>query len=368
VISESLAMLPAHVYSGTETSSQKLPNHSLWPVVHDKPNAEMGPMTFRDTLQMHACVWGNGYAQIIRSRATDAVGEMNPWLPEQVRRDRDRSGRGVYIWKDGNSAEQTFNVRDVFHVRGPSYDGITGYSVACLAAESIGLSMAAEQFAAQFYGTGGRVPGYLTNPGRFRTQAEFDEFRAKWEEVYGGTSGWHKTTILESGMDWKPLGVKPEEMQFIETRGWMVSELCRWMRVQPHLVADLSRATNNNIEHQSIEFVNYTLAPWKGRWEEQYNIKCIPQSEFGKVFVRIDTSQLMRGDFAARMAGYASALQNGIASINEVRALEFLNPIPGGDALHIQLNQQTVPGTGEPTASELATIAKISQGGVQSNA
>jgi hypothetical protein len=61
-------------------------------------------------------------------------------------------------------------------------------------------------------------------------------------------------------------------------------------------------------------------------------------------------SALLRGDFASRMAGYATLLQNGIANQDEVRDLEDWNPIPDGmgEGYHIQLNMQSLPPDGGP--------------------
>jgi len=358
VISESIGMLPVHLMQGTELEAERAERHPLWKLIHDKVNDEMTAQTFRETLQAHACIWGNGYAQIIRRSGSGEAIAFDLWTPESVRRDKTKAGKPIYIRKDGNSQDKEYQPRDVFHLRGPSYDGQVGYSLAQLAAESIGIAMSAELYAAMFFGNGGRVPGYLNFAGKFRNQQEFDEFRARNDATYSGEDSWHKMPIYESGMEWKPFGVKPQEMQFMELRAWMVSEICRWFRVQPHLVADLSRSTNNNIEHQGLEFRTFTLNPWIGRWNGEYLLKVLPAD--GGLFTRFDDSAITQADFQTRMSGYATLLQNGVICVDEARAGIGMNPLDGGAGKdhHIQLNMQTLPG-GTPTAGQQAALFKL---------
>jgi HK97 family phage portal protein len=197
------------------------------------------------------------------------------------------------------------------------------------------------------------------------------KFRAEWEAAYGGTDNAHKNILLAGDVDFKPLGISPKDAQFIEWSAFSVPDVCRYYRVPPHMVMDLSRATFSNIEHQGIEYVNYTLMPWIVRWEQQIQMKLIDtdvtasitraEQGKGRKYAKFNVNALLRGDFQSRMMGYASAIQNGIVNIDEVRALEDWNVLPGdsGKAHHIQLNMQTVPGTGTPTASEAAALAKI---------
>jgi HK97 family phage portal protein len=340
LIAGCLENMPAHVYRGTEDNAEKEPGHWLYPLVHDQVNDDLSAGAWRNIMQGHALIWGNGYSQIVRRSGSEEILGFHVLTPDTMRVEV-TDGRKEYVFKPSVGTEIRYKPRDIFHLRGESFDGIMGYSLAKMAAESIGIAMSAELFAAMFYGAGGRVPGTLEYPGRFKNQQEFDEYRGKFDEVYSGQQGFHKTMILESGMKWSALGVKPQEMQFVETRSWMVSEICRWFGVSPHLVGDLSRATFSNIEHLAIEFVNYCIGFWQKRWVEQYNLKCIPRGE-RDLFIRFDSSRLTRGDFPTRMAGYASGLQNGVFSVNEVRALEGKNPIEGGDIHRVQLNMQDI--------------------------
>ena len=105
----------------------------------------------------------------------------------------------------------------------------------------------------------------------------------------------------------------------------------------PHMLADLERATFSNVEHLSLEFVKFSLSPWVVRWEQALNKALFRPAERGRFFVKLSVDGLLRGDYETRMRGYATAIQQGIMSVNEVRELEDMNPISadeGGD-LHL---------------------------------
>jgi HK97 family phage portal protein len=179
---------------------------------------------------------------------------------------------------------------------------------------------------------------------KFQNDAAFDKFRADWESVYSEP---HKAPILENGMKYQPIGLNAADSQMLQTRLFDINEICRWFSVSPHLVGDLSKATFSNIEELALQFVKLTLNGWLRRWEEEL-WRCVltPQEQAQNYFFRHDTDALLQGNFASRVAGYAVLLQNAVTSVNEIRSKENMNPVAGGDAHHIQLNMQTIPGTG----------------------
>lgn len=100
------------------------------------------------------------------------------------------------------------------------------------------------------------------------------------------------------------------------------------------MVGDLEKSSFSNIEQQSLEFVKYTLEPWLVRWEQSICRILLKPEEKRDYFVKFNVDGLLRGDYASRMAGYATARQNGWMSANDIRELENLDKIPaeeGGD-------------------------------------
>ena len=355
IISETVGMLPCVLLQRNKKTGAKrvADEQPVFSLLHDAPSEEMTAMSYRSTETSHVVLTGNGYSQVIRRSGTGTAIELHPLQPEQVKPDREKSGqkRLVYLVKDGNDPEKTYTVErgkphDILHLRGLGWNGTEGFSVITMGRQSIGTAIAAEHNVATFYRSGGRLPYVLEMATKFKTDEDFKKFRADWEITYGQP---HRAPILENDIKYKQVGLNLHDQQLLETRLFDIHEICRWFLVSPHLVGDLSRATFSNIEQLALEFVKMTLSTWLTRWEQEL-WRCVltPAERAEGYYFKHNLNALLRGDFVSRMSGYSTMLQNGIASINEVRDLEDWNPFEGGDAHHIQVNQQTLPGTGDP--------------------
>lgn len=367
IISESIGYIPASLMRSVGSEKSVISDHPMHSAMHNAPNDEITAQCFREMLTSHCLLGGGGFAKIIRRSGTGVAIEMEHLLPQQVVPDREKQGqkRLVYVIKnETGTTDKTYTVErgkphDILHVRGLGWDGVRGYSVIQMARNSIGTAIAQERNVAAFWRGGGRVPYILEMEKKFKTDEEFEKFRADWEAVYSVPG---RAPITENGTKYKQIGLSMVDSQSLETRNFTISEICRWFSVSPHLVGDLSRATFSNIEHLALEFVKLTLSTWISRWEQDF-WRCVltPEEKAAGYFLRHNVNALLRGDFPTRMAGYASALQNGHMNVDEVRDLEDRNPLPngGGKAYRFQLNMQTTPGTGAPTITEQGILAGI---------
>jgi HK97 family phage portal protein len=230
--------------------------------------------------------------------------------------------------------EVTLPAENVLHIAGFSLDGCTGLIPTTLAKNAIGLARATEDFGSSFFGNGAAPSGVLSHPAKLGKEAT-DNLRASWSALYSGLTNAQRIAILEEGMTWTPLGVPPEHAQFLETRRFQVSEIARVFLIPPHLIGDLDRATFSNIEQQSIEYVTYCILPWARRIEQELNYRLFnDRSQFAEFVL----DGLLRGDSASRAAFYTSMSNIGALSINEIREMENLNRIEGGDIHRVPLN------------------------------
>ena len=175
-------------------------------------------------------------------------------------------------------------------------------------------------------------PGTIKDPQRVRDS---------WMSQFGGSGNSNKIAVLEEGLKYTPISISPEQAQFLETRKFQINEIARIFRVPPHMVGDLEKSSFSNIEQQSLEFVKYTLDPWVVRWEQSIQRTLLAPEEKKTYFVKFNVEGLLRGDYASRMNGYATARQNGWMSANDIRELENLDRIPaedGGDLYLINGN------------------------------
>jgi len=145
-----------------------------------------------------------------------------------------------------------------------------------------------------------------------------DRVRDAWQRAYGGRNA-HKVAVLEEGMKFTPIAIPNNEAQFLETRKFQIEEIARLYRVPLHMIGDLDHATFSNVEHLSLDFVKYSLDPWIVRWEQGLMKALLSDSEKGKYFIKFNVDGLLRGDYASRMQGYATARQNGWMSANDIR-------------------------------------------------
>lgn len=363
VISESEAFLPLNMMlsdpSGTKDVAVDHPAHQG---LHNAPNDEMTSMAFRESRTAHMVTGGNCYAKIHRRSGTGTAYEFEPLSPVDVIVGRDQSKRLAYeVAGDKTYTVERGKPHDILHIRGLGFDGLVGYSVITMARQSLGTAQSVERYAGRYFATGGRQPGYLKPTVPFRTKEDRDKFREDMEGFLHDPNNYHRWPIFPPGVEFESYGWGPQDSQFLETRQWTVPEICRWFLVSPHIVCDLTHATFSNVEHLGLQFVKMTLTPWLTRWEQDL-WRCVltPAEKVAGYYFKHNVNGLLRGDFQSRMAGYSTLLQNGIANIDEVRDLEDWNELPNGSgkAHHIQLNMATVPGTGQPTATELAAIAK----------
>ena len=152
----------------------------------------------------------------------------------------------------------------------------------------------------------------------------------------------HVPLLLEGGMTYERISIPPEDAQFIATRKFQKTEIATIYGIPPHMIADLERATNNNIEHQGMEFVQYCLMPYLVRIEEEFNHKLLREEEFGEYYFLFGLNGLLRGDAKTRSEYYKNMNIVGAISANEIRALEDMNAYEGGDTYFVQMNMQTI--------------------------
>lgn len=352
IISEAIASLPLPVYEKLyPRGKQRAPDHPLYRVLHDIGNSEMTAMTLRQTLQGHAVLRGNAYAEIEYDNAGRVIG-LWPLRPDKTRPWRDPQTKVLwYITQLPSGQEVKLPKERVFHLLGLAGDGIVGYSPIRQAAEAIGLTLATERYGAALFGNGARPGGIITIPQSLADMSEQakERLRLSWEERHQGLSKAHRIAILDEGMKWEQVGIHPDEAQFLETRKFQVTDIARLFHVPPHMIADLERATNNNIEHQGLEFVVFTLRPWLVQWEQTIAWKLLTEEERRRYYAEHVIDGLLRGDYKSRMEGYHFARQDGWMSANDIRELENLNPLPPeiGDAYLVNGNMTPVHKAGQ---------------------
>ncbi len=341
VLATDVAVLPLEV-------SRQLPGggraeateHAVYPLLRRSPDGIRTPMRWKQALMGHALQHEGGYAEIQRTGRGAPYG-LHLLCPETTRAVPDGQGGIRYELEGGRRYLPAANV---LHVAGFGYDGIAGYSFTRLLAQALGLGIASETSASNYFANGSEPGGVIESPKRLSDDAA-ERFLSQWETRHGGPGRRHRTALLEEGMTWKPTGTDPTKSQLLETRKFQVTDSTRPWRVPPHKQGDFSQAHLSNIEASNLDYLMTALMGWLVAIEEEFSLKLFTAQEWAKGYrVVHDTHALLRGNVLSRYQSYEVALRNGWMSRNEVRRRENLNPIPsgeGGDDYTVQM--QMVP-------------------------
>lgn len=360
VIAEDVGSLPLPVYERLERGKRRAREHPLYRVLHDQANDLMSAVAFRSTLQGHALTWPAGYAYIVRDGAGE-VRELWPLRPDRIYPDPlpGRTGTGslavTYRYLDPvNGITARLRPDEVLTVAGLGFDGIRGYSIIGLARQSIALGLATERYGAAFFGNGSRPSGVLKHP---KTLSDPGRTRLKtdWENLHRGLDRAQRVAILEEGLEWQSIGIPPEDAQFLETRRFGVTEMARWLRLPPHKIADLERATFTNIEHQGLDYVTSALRIWLVRWEQSIAQRLFTAGERDRFFAEHLLDALLRGDLKTRYEAYAVGRNWGWLCADDIAEMENRNPLPDGRGSVYLVPLNMVPAPLPENADQAAT-------------
>ena len=344
VLAESIASLPLITYKRRAVRGKdRAVGYYLYPILHDIANDEMPSYIWRETMQGHVALTGNAYSEIEYDEYW-RVKALWPLRPDRTFPERDpTTGEIRYYTTLANGQGIILPSYRVLHIPGLGYDGLKGYNPIELAKEAIGLALAAEEHGARFFGNGARPGGLLKHPGRFKDEAVARRIRESFEAIHGGLSKSNRVALLEEGMDYQQISIPNDQAQFLETRQYQVADIARLFRIPPHMIGDLTRSTNNNIEHQGIEFVTMTLRPWLVRWEQYINWKLFTPKERRQYFVEFLADGLMRGDLKSQYDALSVAINNGWMCPDEAREILNHNPMPNGQGEIYRVPVNTMP-------------------------
>lgn len=340
VIAEGIAQVPWKVFVDTGDDIRKAQDkHPLYRLLYRSPNRWQTSFEFRETIAFHLVLRGNAYVFVGRVGTAREIRELVPLEPQFVTVERTDAGDLRYTYRPLKGQQVTFIAENIWHIRGPSWNTWQGLDAVTLAREAISLAMAVETSHGEMHKNGSKTTGTYSVEGPL--SPEKYDFLAKWLDKYtmgGDRAG--KPMILDMGAKWLNQQMTGVDAQHLETRKHQIEEICRSFRVMPIMVGFSDKAaTYASAEQMFLAHVVHTLSPWYERLEQSADINLLTEEERQKGFyVKFIPNALMRGAAADRAAYYAKALGgNGIPgwmAQNEVRALDELGPLPGGDELY----------------------------------
>ena len=353
ILAGSMAKLPSYIF---DSKSRERPGHPLLHLLNVRPNEAMTPSVRKEVLENSRLEGGNGYDWIVRDPQTGRVAELIPVPWYLVQPWKDTAGRIWYTVTHPFTGEPMVLPReDVCHYKGATRDGLTGISVLRRAADTLASARAAQEYERAYYESGGQPSGVLKTDADLGGWAEGadgkplqradgslvslkDQLRSEWEKVHAGPKNGHRVAILDLGLDYKPIAASNQEAQFIESKEVSIRDIARYFGVPLYKLGEGKEAYSSN-EQNAIEYVVGTLHPIVTQYEEEQTWKLLTDREIAAgLEVRINLMAELRGDSNARMHVYQTMLQEGVYSVNDVRALEDLPDILGGGEHRASLN------------------------------
>jgi HK97 family phage portal protein len=331
LLSELIGTVSLGTYKRTKTGREPAEDHAVAQLLRE-PNPFMTGQQLIETLAAQVCGWGNGYDLVDRTDDGRPV-QLWPLLPSEMTVHREEYERLTYKYNTSRGTRE-LKQSQVLHVKGFGTDGIMGLSPLGYARQALGIQIAAEQYAAAFYSSGGRPSGVL-QVDKPLTPTQRKELKENYGPIIGGSGGENGLWILDAFAKYTAISISPEDAQMLATRQFSVEEIARIFRVPLSLLMHGGKDSNwgTGLEQQNLAFLTYTLRPYLVRIETAINRWLFNESERKKFYVEFNVESLLRGDSAARAEFYNKALFSGWMNRDEVRERENLPPIDDGGKL-----------------------------------
>ena len=334
IVSNSISKLP--VFAIDSNTKERIA-HPFTELLRIRPNEAMPPQVFRKLIEAQRLLWGNAYMLIVRDRHSRPV-ELLPLPPQCVVNRVDNKGILWFVFTNPKTGEQRkLHCQDVIHPIAYSEDGINGISVLSRASEVIETARAAQTYEEKLYNQSSRPSGVLKVASSLDKPAK-DKIRDEWANIHSGADNAFRIAVLDLGLEYQQIGMSNKDTQFVESKAVSVEDISRFFNV-PIYKLNAGKQSYSSNEQNAIEYIVNTLHPIVCQYEEEYTYKGLFSSDFERgIEVKLNIMAELRGDFATRGKWYTDMRLNGSFSVNDIRALEDLTDVPGGDERLASLN------------------------------
>lgn len=347
IISDSVAKMP--IYLMDSATRERQTGHPALRLLTGRPTEALTAFDYHKLMESRRIAHGNAYALILRDRwgapqelLPIASGYMQPFL--------DDNGRLWYIGTNPRTGEfRKFWPADVLHYKAFSVDGLEGVSYLRRGAETIEAALQSQKYEVGFYKNGAKLTGILSAETDLTHAAEAtlpdgtkipvkDAIRREWEHLYTGADNAYRTAVLDFGMKYTPITASNRDAQFIENKAAGIEDVARLFNIPLYKLGVGKQTYASNVQ-AAIEYMQRTLSPIVSEHEQEDTYKLLTTSEQAAgLQLRRNMMGELRGDWASRAAWFKAMDEIGVYSVNDMRALEDLPDVPGGDCRKASLN------------------------------
>ncbi|MFJ3259663.1 phage portal protein [Pseudomonas sp. NPDC086581] len=360
LLAETIGQLPLELYQRKQHGQREAAtNHPLYDVLRYQPNGFQTPFEWLECSQMALGLRGNAYSFCER-RSDGNVTAVWPLHTEKV---TVLKGGDLLPYYRVGATSEPLPMRMIHHVRWGSLNHYVGQSPIQLHAESVGLALAVRRYTSKTFANGTSVSGVIERPKeapRISDQATIDRITGQWGEKYSGMDNTKKVALLQEGMQFRPISMTNVDADIINIIKASGSDIARIYKVPLPLVNDLEKANYNTLEQLLIQFVVFCALPWVKRHEQSMMRDFLLPKDRRNYFIEFNLSGLLRGDQQSRYQAYAVGRQWGWLSVNDIRRLENMPPVDGGD-IYLQPLNMVDTTKGLPDAKDPAVRALLEQ-------
>ena len=358
LLAGTIASLPLFVYRTVDGQRRIAPEHPLYRVLHDSPNADQTSLDYWEFIAACLELKGNGYSEVERRGDGSVVALDVPLAPDAVQVRRVGNGELEYRVSDGGR-QRTVPQERMLHIRGFGGSPLGGLSTLSFGRAAFASALAVERAASATFRQGARSIGAFVADKDLKAEQMNDARQAVTEKYFEAVSQ-GRPLVLNSGFQWHALTINPDDAQMLESRNFSVEEVCRFFGVPPHMIGHTQNSTSwgTGLEQQTLGFQKFTLRRRLKRIEQALEKQLLtPRDRADGITIEFNLEGLLRADSKARSDFYGAMTRIGAMTINEVRALENLPPVEGGDVPRLQMQNVPITNAGNGLAGDQANAA-----------
>jgi HK97 family phage portal protein len=354
LIAGTISSLPLMVYRTVNDEREVARDHPLYRLLHDTPNYDQTAVDFLEFISASVELQGNAYAEK-KLTSTGRIVAIVPIRPDLVTVSRTSGGKLLYVWTENGTRNEVIEDR-MLHIRGFGGGPLGGASTLSSCASTFAGAMSVERAATGMFRNGARPSGVLSID-KPLTGPQRTEVERLLQEKFVGAMNDGRPMVLDNGLQWQQLTMKSTDAEMLESRKFSVEEIARIFGVPPHMIGHTGNSTSwgSGLEQQTLGFQKFTLRRRLKRIEQAMEKQLLTvQDRLAGITIEFNLEGLLRGDSGARSAFYQSALNNGWMTINEVRALENMPAVDGGNVPRMQMQNVPITEAGQQPAGVAA--------------
>lgn len=350
-IVEALASIPINQYQVDSNGQKKQVRFGpIYRMVKRKPNSYQTVEAWKSQIMMHLIFKGNSFLWKGKS-ADGTVFSLTPLNPDKFKVELINF---VKTFKNVDTGT-VYTENEILHIAGFTFDGISGVSLLEYQSATIADSNTIRKFSRKYFRNGTFISGYLQAKEKTISADSAEIIKTQWTNRSTSVENAGRVDTLPAEFEYKPLTINAKDAVLIEALGSSLLDVARILKISPHKLGDLTKASYASLEMQDQEFLSYTLLPWIKFIEGALNVGLFPDES---QFLEFNIDSFARADLAGRAAAYRDMIQNSVLTPNEARAKENLPPKAGGDELIFNLNQTS----GQPQKKTANKIKNEKQG------